>query len=91
VIRRIIQSRQGAYQNCYEKQIQIKKDLNGTIRVLLKISGTGQVLLAKVDESDMNSPPVEQCIVKQLQLLKFPAPENAGIVVVRYPFKFKAN
>jgi pSer/pThr/pTyr-binding forkhead associated (FHA) protein len=91
VIRRIIVSRAGAYQNCYERQLQAKKDLNGTIRVLLKISGSGSVLLAKVDDSDMNNPSVEQCVIKELQKLKFPAPENGGIVVVRYPFKFKAN
>jgi len=91
VIRRIIVSRAGAYQNCYERQLQVKKDLNGTIRVLIKISGTGSVLLAKVDESDMNNPSVEQCVVKEIQKLKFPVPENGGLVVVRYPFKFKAN
>ena len=91
VIRRVIQSRAGAYQNCYERQLQVKRDLNGKIEMSIKISGRGKVLLARVLNSTMNSPPVEQCIAKNIRKLKFPAPKNGKKVIVRYPFRFQSG
>ena len=92
VIRRVIMSRSGAYQNCYERQLASKRDLNGKIEVLIKVSGTtGSVLLSKVNSSSMNSPPVQNCIVKVIRKLRFPAPKNGKTAIIRYPFRFKAG
>jgi hypothetical protein len=91
IIRRVIQSRAGAYQNCYERQLQLKRDLNGKIEMKINISGQGKVLAARVIASTMNSAPVEQCIAQNIKKLKFPAPKNGKMVVVRYPFRFQSG
>ena len=91
VIRRVIMSRAGAYQNCYERQLQVKRDLNGKIEMLIKISGKGAVILSKVAGSSMNSPKVENCIRRNIKKLRFPAPKNGKMVIVRYPFRFKSG
>ena len=91
VIRRVIMSRQGGYQNCYERQLQLKRDLNGKIEMLIKISGQGRVLISKVTGSTMNNPSVEKCISGHIKKLKFPAPKNGKMVIVRYPFRFQAG
>ena len=91
VIRRVIMSRAGAYQNCYERQLASKKDLNGKIEVKIMISGTGNVILSTINSTSMNNPTVENCIVRQIKKLKFPAPKNGKRVKVRYPFRFKSG
>ena len=92
VIKRVIASRTGAYQNCYERQLQNKRDLNGTISIKVMVSGTnGTVLLAAVANTTMNNPAVEQCIVGQIKKLRFPAPKNGKTVKFTYPFRFKPS
>jgi hypothetical protein len=59
--------------------------------MLIKISGKGVVILSKVASSSMNSPKVENCIRKNIQKLRFPAPKNGKMVIVRYPFRFKSG
>jgi hypothetical protein len=84
-------SRAGGYQNCYERQLQLKRDLNGKIEMLIKISGQGRVILSKISGSTMNNPTVERCISGHIKKLKFPAPKNGKMVIVRYPFRFQAG
>jgi hypothetical protein len=91
VIRRVIMSRAGAYQNCYEKELTAKRNLSGKIEMMIKISGSGKVLLAKVHNSTMNNSKVEKCISRNIKRLKFPKPKNGKMVKVRYPFRFKSG
>ena len=91
VIRRVIMSRAGAYQNCYERQLQVKRDLNGKIEMKIIISGQGKVLQSAVAKSTMNNPKVERCIAGNIKKLRFPAPKNGKMVIVRYPFRFKSG
>lgn len=89
VVRRVIMSRAGAYQNCYERQLVAKRNLSGKIEVLIRISNNGRVLLSKVASTTMNNRKVERCITKVIKLLRFPRPKNGKPVKVRYPFRFK--
>lgn len=91
VVRRVIMSRAGAYQSCYERQLQVKRDLNGKIEMKIIISGQGKVLQSVVARSTMNNPKVERCIAGNIKKLRFPAPKNGKMVKVRYPFRFKSG
>jgi TonB family protein len=92
VIKRVVLTRKGAYQNCYERQLQAKRDLNGTISVAVMVSGTnGKVLLARVVRTSMNNTAVENCLVGQIKKLRFPAPKNGKTVKFTYPFRFKPS
>jgi hypothetical protein len=35
--------------------------------------------------------PIEQCVTRIIQRLKFPSPKGGGQVVVTYPFVFSAS
>jgi pSer/pThr/pTyr-binding forkhead associated (FHA) protein len=91
VIRRVIQRHINEVRFCYEQQLNQRPDLAGRVVVQFVISPTGAVQMAAVSQSDMNSPPTEQCIASAVQRWSFPAPEGGGIVVVNYPFVLQAT
>lgn len=91
IIRRIIRQHRSEYQYCYNKQLQVKRDLAGKIKVKFTISGSGQVIAAKVEETTMNDAAVENCLVGKIKRWRFPEPKGGGIVVVKYPFVFKTS
>ncbi len=90
-IRRVIRRHRNEYKYCYEKQLNVKRDLNGKIIVKFTISGNGSVIAANVEESTMGDSAVENCLVGKIRRWVFPAPKGGGIVVVKYPFIFKPS
>lgn len=90
-IRRVIRRHRNEYKYCYEKQLNVKRDLNGKIIVKFTISGNGSVIAASVEETTMNDSAVENCLVGKIRRWVFPAPKGGGIVVVKYPFIFKPS
>lgn len=90
-IRRIIRQHQAEYKYCYEKQLNIKRDLAGKVTVKFTIAGNGSVIAASVDESTMGDREVENCLVDKIKRWVFPEPKGGGIVIVKYPFVFKAS
>ena len=90
-IRRIIRQHQAEYKYCYEKQLNIKRDLAGKVTLKFTISGQGAVIAAAVDESTMGDREVENCLVDKVKRWVFPEPKGGGIVIVKYPFVFKAS
>ena len=90
-IRRVIMSRAGAYQNCYEQQFASKKDLHGKIEFKIMISGVGNVILSAIHSTSLNNPTVEKCIGRQIKKLKFPAPKHGKRTMIRYPLHFKSG
>ena len=91
VIQRIIMSRIDAYQNCYGRQLVSKKDLNGTIKILIKIDGKGRTLVIRIHSDTMNNSAVQHCIITQIKRLKFPPPKDGKLVVIHYPFRLKMD
>ncbi len=92
MLKRVIMSRKEAYQSCYEQQLQLKKDLNGKISILIMVSGSqGNVLMAKLADSSMNNPAVENCIIDNIKTLRFPLPENGKNFRFTYPLRFNPS
>jgi hypothetical protein len=90
LIRKVIQDNKNAIKYCYEKELQVKKDLGGTIKLQFIIGGEGRVTMAVVKETTMGNPNVENCIAGKIRGLEFPKPKGGGIVLVNYPFTFKS-
>lgn len=90
-IRRIIRQHQAEYKYCYEKQLNVKRDLAGKISVKFTISGNGSVIAAMVLETTMGDRETETCLVDKIRRWVFPEPKGGGIVIVTYPFVFKAS
>ncbi|MCK6569897.1 TonB family protein [Myxococcota bacterium] len=90
-IRRIIRQHAAEYKYCYEKQLNVKRDLAGKVTVKFTISGNGSVIAAVIEESTMGDRDVESCLVDKIKRWVFPEPKGGGIVTVKYPFVFKAS
>ena len=90
-IRRVILRQKGAYQHCYEQELQRHRGLKGKVELYININGQGKVSLARVDSSSINNARVERCILRRIRLLKFPVAENMRSTVVRYPLRFESQ
>ncbi|MFY1826065.1 AgmX/PglI C-terminal domain-containing protein [Myxococcus fulvus] len=64
----------------------------GKITVHFVIAAEGYVSEAKVQETTMHEPELEDCIVGQVRTWRFPKPsKKLGKLVVSYPFIFKQS
>jgi hypothetical protein len=86
-INKVVRARKNAIRACYERELQRMPNLDGKIVFLWKIGSAGAVTSAKVKQSTMKNGAVEDCIVRQIQGMKFPAPRG-GLATVTYPFIF---
>lgn len=76
---------------CYESALAHDPDLQGSIAVeftIEAVDGGGTVTAGEVNQTDMNAPFFEACVLKQVVDVPFPAPEGGGVVKVTYPFNF---
>ena len=87
-ILKVVKSRQRAIQSCYTRELQRSKGLGGRIEVAWQIDSSGRVSKARVKKTTMRNGRVEDCVVRQVQSLKFPSPKNGGRARVNFPFIF---
>ena len=90
LIKKVIQENRNAIRYCYERELQVKKDLAGIIKTQFIIGPGGNVTMSVVKDSTMKNPNVESCIASKIRGLLFPKPKGGGIVIVNYPFVFKS-
>lgn len=91
LIRQVIHRHRSEIRYCYEKELVSTPNLAGKVSVKFIITASGSVSTAKVDSSSMNNSAVEQCVTVRVRSWEFPKPKGGGIVVVTYPFVFKAS
>ncbi|HUH04051.1 MAG TPA: AgmX/PglI C-terminal domain-containing protein [Kofleriaceae bacterium] len=87
---RVIKSRAGSIRACYQNEVNRKPGLAGTVVVRFTIkdrAGRGEVTRATVvgGKSTLNNRAVEDCVLRKIQSLTFPA---KGGAFVNYPFIF---
>jgi hypothetical protein len=87
-ILKVVRSRRNAIRACYERELQRTKGLGGKIIVRWKINAAGQVTTAKTASTTMRNNRVEDCIVRQVQRMKFPSPKGGTVAIVNFPFIF---
>jgi len=77
---------------CYEREINAETpNISGTIISDFVIGSTGNVGKAGVGSSTLGNANIEGCVIRVLKRIHFPLPNGAGIVEVKYPFKFAAR
>lgn len=91
LIRRYIREHTSQIRYCYERVLQNTPGLHGKVGVEFVIGSQGRVTKAKIGESTLGNVQVEQCIVGKVAGWRFPKPRGGGIVIIRYPFIFKAG
>ena len=86
-IRRVVLSRQGAFQACYELALAKDPDAKGGVTIAFSVSPGGSVASASVATSSLGNPRVEGCMLRQFNRLKFPTADKA--TGASFPFMFK--
>ena len=86
-VRRVVMSRHGAFQACYEIASAHDPTLKGNVGVSFSIGPGGSVSSASITGSSLNNPRVEGCILRQFNRLQFPTADKS--TVASFPFSFK--
>lgn len=82
VITRIVRQSFGRFRLCYENGLRTNPTIGGTVKVRFTIDPTGAVTTAEDSQSDLNDPAVVSCVVRSIQSLSFPQPEDGRVTVV---------
>jgi len=88
-IRRVVMSRMGAFQACYEIASAHDPTLKGSVGVAFSVSPGGSVSSASITGSSLNNPRVEGCILRQFNRLQFPTADKA--TGASFPFAFRPS
>lgn len=86
-VRGYIRNQLGGVRNCYEMQLKTDPNLQGKVKVIFSIGGTGDVASCAVSENTMSNSLVGDCVCRRVQRWRFPPPEE-GTVTVSYTFIF---
>lgn len=93
-IQRVINRVMSQIKYCYEKELNKDPNLEGKLVMSWIITGSGDVGSAQAAENTFgggSAPPIEQCVLRIIQRLKFPNPKGGGQVFVTYPFVFSSS
>lgn len=82
----VVRRNQGQVRFCYEQGLQSDPKLAGRVAVKWVIDGNGQVKVAGIESTTINSKVIEDCILARLKSWKFPLPQGGVDVSVSFPF-----
>lgn len=91
LIRKVIHANRGQIRFCYESQLNRFPKLNGKVSIKFVISASGSVASSAVSGSTANNAELETCVAGRVRTWQFPKPKGGGVVIVTYPFIFKAS
>ncbi len=89
-IQRVVSARSAGIKFCYEKELQRNPSLAGKVVLNWLINPQGRVTRVYVVSSTLNSPRVEQCMMRQVRRWRFTKPEG-GQCSVNFPFVFRGG
>jgi len=84
-----MKKRAGSIRFCYEKELQLEKDLQGRLVARFTIDRGGKVKGLSTS-GDLKSKNVSDCVKNEIGKIQFAAPDG-GECVVSWPFQFRAN
>lgn len=90
IIRGVVRDHADSIRRCYERVLTTTPGLQGKVVLKWIIHGDGKVAKANVVRSSLKNEGVERCLVERVRSWTYPKPKGGGIVVVTYPFVFKA-
>jgi hypothetical protein len=88
LVRKIVRSHRDEIERCYASGLKANPHLGGRLVVRFSINGKGKVTEAKMIESEMAAPAVEQCITNEIEKWEFPKFGRGDPVTITYPFTF---
>ena len=91
VIRRVFRKHQAEVRACYEEALQRKPGLAGKVIVQLEIAADGTVASVKLKQCDIDDETFRSKLLARIKRWRFPAPRGGGLMVVNYPYIFRAT
>jgi TonB family protein len=91
LIRQVIQRNRSQIRFCYESQLTKYPKLAGKVAVKFVINAEGRVVSSEVAQSTAGNAELESCVAGRVRTWQFPKPKGGGVVIVTYPFIFKAS
>jgi hypothetical protein len=86
---KVVNAHKAGLNYCYEKELQRKTTLAGTITIFWTIQPDGAVQKANVKTTTMGDAAVEGCIMRQIKQWSFP--KAPGQTLVNFPFIFRGG
>ena len=90
LIRQVIQRNKSQIKYCYESLLNRFPKLGGKVAVKFVINAEGKVVSSDVAQSTAGNAELESCVAGRVRTWQFPKPKGGGVVIVTYPFIFKA-
>jgi hypothetical protein len=78
---------------CYQRRLQQDPEMHGRVVVkftLRVVDGQGRADPVEIEESGLDNPKTESCLIEVFKEMIFPKPFYGDEVVVRYPFIFNS-
>ena len=88
LIRRAVRRQRDRIRYCYERQLQVEPDLEGTVRTEFLINGTTGTVTTSVAKG-LGSKIVETCVADAIAKVRLPRLDGGGMHRVRYPITFR--
>ncbi len=88
-IRRVIANHRHLIRYCYEQALVTRPELAGRVAVRFVIGESGAVTESTITESEVDGD-VADCVAGRVALMPFPSPGPGAMLVVSYPFVFRA-
>ena len=86
----IIRGRMGAINSVYNRELRSNPSLEGKVVVSFTVSSDGTVTRANVISSTLSNSKLENAIVSNIMLARFPS-TSSGDITVTYPFTFETK
>ncbi len=86
-IRRILDEGQSAIRSCYERQLRNDNQLQGDVRMQVRVGNDGKVAATRV-QGNLRDPDVKSCMQNIAKGWSFPAPSGGACAVFEAPFHF---
>jgi Ca-activated chloride channel family protein len=88
-VRRALATSTRGPDGCYERKLMTRPDLAGEVSVSVSVDGTGSVREAKIDRSTMGAADLDDCVLTEVQGIRFPAAGGTNITVVNHTYYFR--
>jgi len=86
-IRRVLAEHQSAIRSCYERQLRNDNQLQGEVKLQVRIGNDGKVTATRTS-GNLRDSDVKSCMQNIAKSWSFPAPSGGACAVFDAPFKF---
>lgn len=88
-VRRALATSTRGPDGCYERKLMTRPDLAGEVTVQVAVDGAGGVREAKIENSTMGAADLDDCVLTEVQGIRFPAAGTTNVTIVNHTYYFR--